>query len=207
MREIAMPEVSAASVAPDAQEVKAPVPLKKVALYKGSKNVVELNASGDPLGIVRKDLADVVNSKNLAFLIGSGASSSRGANGKELGIPTMQPMAAGFLSATAGKHIISVDDRATLKAKLGLDLEDDAYKSNIETLMEVLLGYQFTLSKSSLKSSAETLIVVDRVIDNATGYILDACLNGAFATGDDTVLRTYEQFYRRIVQRDRALPR
>ena len=196
-----MPEV------PVASDAKSPKPLKKVALYKGSKNVADLNANGDPLGIVRKDVADVINSKNLAFLIGSGASSSRGAEGQELGIPTMQPMAAGFLSATNGAHFVSVEDRAALKSKLGLDLDDDAYTSNIEALMEVLLGYQFTLGKSSLQISSDTLKVVDRVVGNATGYILEACLNGAFAAGDDTVLRSYEQFYRRIVQRDRALPR
>ena len=196
-----MPEVP---VAPDAKTPEQP---KKVAFYKGSRNVADLNANGDALGLVRKDVADVINSKNLAFLIGSGASSSRGATGQELGIPTMQPMAAGFLSATDGPHFISVEDREALKSSLGLDLEDDLYKSNIEALMEVLLGYQFTLGKSSLQNSSDSLKVVDRVIENATGYILEVCLRGAFATGDDTVLRTYEKFYRRIVQRDRALPR
>ena len=184
-----------------------PKPLKEVALYKGSKNVAELNGNGDPLGMVRKDVADVINSKNLAFLIGSGASSSRGAEGQELGIPTMQPMAAGLLAATEGAHFVSAEDRAALKSSLGVDLDDAVYRANIEALMDVLLGYRFTLGKSDLPTSTDTLKVVDRVIGNATGYILEACLKGAFSTGDDTVLRTYEQFYRRIVQRDRSLPR
>ena len=49
----------------------------------------------DGADIVRKALAESLNAKNVAFLLGAGCSSSW-ANDKEVGIPTMAPLAKEF---------------------------------------------------------------------------------------------------------------
>jgi hypothetical protein len=76
-----------------------PISQHQVSYFKGalasaspSSNVESWDETIAPL---RKDIADAMNSKHLSFLLGSGASSARTEDGKELGIPTMAPMAAG----------------------------------------------------------------------------------------------------------------
>lgn len=182
---------------------------KKVALFKGSRDAAALEEGlpRDQLSLVRKDVADVMNTKNLAFLFGSGCSSARDRDGNELGVPTMQPMAHDFLTATEGKYRVTKTDRARLKSALGLNLEDERFSKNLEALMEVLYGFQFALRGTERAAMQSILGVVEKVIGNVRGYILDVCTNGRFNAGDDTVLRSYEQFYRRLIQRDRALAR
>lgn len=46
---------------------------------------------------VREQLSDAMNARNVAFLLGSGCSSFK-KDDKQLGIPTMAPMAEDFLS-------------------------------------------------------------------------------------------------------------
>ncbi|TFD54267.1 SIR2 family protein [Cryobacterium sp. Hh11] len=183
--------------------------VKTISLFKGSHNL-----SNDPdrteiekLAAVRRDVADVMNAKNLAFLFGSGCSSSRDENGTEVGIPTMQPLARDFLSATDGKFRVTKTDRARLKSALGLDLDDPKFANNLEALMEVLYGYQFALRTSKRSALQNILSTVEKVIGLVKGYVLDRCTNGPFTRHDRTVLDTYQQFYRRLVQRDRALAR
>lgn len=185
------------------------LPTKSVALFKGARNValVEGELSQDPLPLVRKDVADVMNTKNLAFLFGSGCSSARNGGGEEVGIPTMQPMASSFLGSVDGKYRITKTDRARLKSALGLNLEDERFSKNLEALMEVLYGFQFALKGTERPAMQGILAVVEKVIGNIRDYILEVCTSGPFSAGDDTVLRTYEQFYRRLIQRDRALAR
>ena len=182
---------------------------KEVALFKGARNAAMLNGdlSQDPLSLVRKDVADLMNTKNLAFLFGSGCSSARDDDGKELGVPTMQPMASRFLNATEGKYRVTKTDRARLKSALGINLEDERFSKNLEALMEVLYGFQFALKGTQRPAMQGILEVVEKVIGNIRDYILDVCTNGLFSTGDQTVLKSYEQFYRRLIQRDSALAR
>jgi hypothetical protein len=181
---------------------------KIVAVYKGANNTVAAaQSSADALAAVRKDIADVLNSKNLAFLFGSGCSSARNDKGEELGVPTMLPMATAFLSDRSGKYRVTKSDRTRLRSSLGLNLDDQVFRDNLEALMEVLYGYRFALRTSGKPAMQEIYKVVEKVINNIRGYILDVCTNGRFNNGDSTVLGTYQQFYRRLIQRDRALAR
>lgn len=50
--------------------------------------------------VVRKALAESLNAKNVAFLLGAGCSSLR-VNKAEVGIPTMAPLAAEFIRRRA----------------------------------------------------------------------------------------------------------
>lgn len=183
---------------------------KAISLYKGRANVIDLLDAArrpNPLDVVRKDIADAMNSKNLAFLFGSGCSSARAEDGSELGIPTMGPMAASFLDGTDARFKVSPEDRETLRDVLGVDLNDSKFSWNLESLMEVLYGLRFVLADSKRTELADAASVVDRLIKLVKNYVYTVCLEGQSADPARTVLTTYERFYRRLAQRDRALPR
>lgn len=178
---------------------------RSVAFYKGKTNTVDSDSS-ETLATVRRDIADALNSKNLACLLGSGCSSFR-QDGRELGIPTMGPMAKQFMDATTGKHRITTTDRQRLKSSLGLDLDNENYRNNLERLLEVLLAQELALRETTRPAMQKVHVVLQRVIRSVTSYVYAACTEGEFSNGDETVLRIYMQFYRRLSQRDRALPR
>jgi hypothetical protein len=73
--------------------------------------------------------------------------------------------------------------------------------------MEVLFSLRFTLKASSLASSEPQLEVVDSVIKKVQEFLWSKCTNGAFSKGDNTVMSRYESFYRKLILRDRSLPR
>lgn len=183
---------------------------KRISLYKGKINAagsVDPNRRTSPLEIVRKDVADAMNSKNLAFLLGSGCSSALDADGKELGIPTMQPMAKAFVDEEYADLEVTEEDKAKLRDVLGIDLGQLKFASNLERLMEVLYGSRFVLAESAREDLKEAASAVDHVIETVKRYVFQVCWSGQLIDPDRTVLRTYERFYRRLAQRDRALPR
>ncbi|MDQ0745707.1 hypothetical protein QFZ62_003015 [Clavibacter sp. B3I6] len=180
-------------------------PPKQVAIYKGRHNVLAGSAGSTPndaLAIVRRDVADAMNSKHLSFLLGSGCSSSWNGS-KELGIPTMGPLAKAFLTSGA----VSEDKKAELKKTLGLDLQDPAFSNNLERLMEVLYGFRFTLEQVENHTLAAALPLVNEVISAVKLHVLKVCITGQTDDSDGTVLKTYERFYRRLSQRDKNLAR
>lgn len=185
---------------------------KKFAFYKGSDNVVasflEKDDFNGAISRVRKDLGDVLSSKNLSFLLGSGCSSFWSETaGCEVGIPTMGPMASRFLTAADGEDIVTGDEVTRLRQLLGLDLADSRYAKNLEALMEVLFGYRFVLAHSDRKDLIEAGPLVETLISKVTQFVLETCRSGPFSQGDESVQRLYEAFYRKLVHRDRALPR
>ncbi|MFA5607319.1 MAG: hypothetical protein WDA07_09035 [Leucobacter sp.] len=179
--------------------------LRSIAFYKGKTNTID-SESSEEIAIVRRDIADALNSKNLAFLLGSGCSSSY-QNGKEVGIPTMGPMAKGFMDATTGKHRVTATDRQRLDSSLGMDLNDETYRNNLERLLEVLFAQELALRATTRPAMQKLHGVVQRVIRSVTAYVREVCTEGEFSRGDETVLRTYMKFYRRLAQRERSLPR
>lgn len=184
--------------------------VRSVAMYKGRSNaLVSFGAArgADPLAMVRRDVADAMNSKNLAFLFGSGCSSARDDTGEEIGIPTMAPLAERFLKSDAEAYGLDLETRATLNDVLGVDVGDARYEKNLEALMEVLYGFAFALGHSGNATLAAAGPAVDIAISAVKRYVLHECLNGQTADPERTVLHTYERFYRRLAQRDRSLPR
>ncbi len=177
---------------------------KPISIYKGSRGAsgAETPIGDARLEQVRRDLADALNSKHVAFLFGSGCS-SRYVEREEVGIPTMAPMARLFHDS----GVVEDADLETLKSSLGLDLAADEYAKNLERLMETLFGFQFALALSTNPKLANALVAVDRVIIAVKEHVLRLCLNGQTADPSQTVLGTYEKFYRRLSQRDRSLPR
>jgi len=158
------------------------------------------------VGKVRVSLTEVLNVPNIAFLLGAGCSSCmrtvKGTDGVEdlveLGIPTMGPMASGFLPGG-----LSGADAAYLKT-LGIDIGDCAYTTNLERLMEVLYAQRFVLERGKQAAHLRTVLGIIRKIQ---AHILHLCTGGQFASGDSTVQDIYRAFYRKLVYRDRSLPR
>ncbi len=81
------------------------------------------------------------------------------------------------------------------------------YARNLERLMELLFSLRFVLKRSSLADTNKTLEVVESVIRKIKAFLWSKCTNGAFASGDSTILDLYRSFYRKLVLRDRSLPR
>ena len=171
----------------------------------------------------RQAISEAMNAKNIAFLLGAGCSSLM-KDKKELGIATMAPLAkefcgetiearaAGFYSdpPTAGAvpapWRLTKDELDYLDA-LGVDLAKD-YSRNLERLMEVLFAQRFVLRQSENPDLHPYRAVLDGIIKKVQDFLWTRVTQGAFATqGDTTVRDLYERFYKKLVLRDRSLPR
>ncbi|KAB2755943.1 SIR2 family protein [Brucella anthropi] len=171
----------------------------------------------------RKAISEAMNAKNIAFLLGAGCSSLM-KDKKELGIATMAPLAkefcgetiearaAGFYSDPPTAGAVPAPWRLTkgeldyLDA-LGVDLAKD-YSRNLERLMEVLFAQRFVLRQSENPDLHPYRAVLDGIIKKVQDFLWTRVTQGAFATeGDTTVRDLYERFYKKLVLRDRSLPR
>lgn len=170
------------------------------------------DASGrSPLDIAKSDFNEVLSSKNLTFLFGSGCSSQISENDEEQGIPTMGPMAQGLLSEenadTSTKFGLSAEIKDSLANNLGVDLTHEAYAWNLERLMEVLFGFQFALDQTDNSSLIDAKETVDSAIESIKKYVFDTCNEGQHKSSASSVLKLYQTFYRKLSQRSRSLPR
>lgn len=203
---------------------------------------------------VRQAIAEALNAKNVALLLGSGCS-SRVLDELELGVPTMMPLAKEFCGETLGARsngfykaagspaeggiggpdpetdgssaaqdvVIEVlneeqhpeADAAAWRLTaaevkclddLGIDLED-GFNRNLERLMEVLFSQRFVLKLSKNASHWPKLDLVNSIIKKVQIFLWVKVTDGAFARGDHSVRDLYVRFYRKLVLRDRALPR
>lgn len=182
---------------------------------------------------VRKAIGEALNARNVAFLLGAGCSSLVREK-VERGIATMKPLAQEFcgasIAAAAARAFGSpgdqtndtgLDDDApaapppwTLTqaemdylANPGISLNDPEYGRNLERLMEVLHSLLFLLRRSADAKHQARVATVQSVIDKVKEFLWARCTDGAFAHGDPSVLELYESFYRKLVLRDRSLPR
>jgi hypothetical protein len=172
---------------------------------------------------VRQAISEAMNAKNIAFLLGAGCSSLMKGK-KELGIATMAPLAKEFCGETlearaAGFYAdppvagaapapwrLTKGELGYLDA-LGIDLAKD-YSRNLERLMEVLFAQRFVLRQSENPDLHPYRAVLDGIIKKVQDFLWTRVTQGAFATeGDSTVRDLYERFYKKLVLRDRSLPR
>jgi len=166
---------------------------------------------------VRKAIGEALNARNVAFLLGAGCSSLYVDN-KERGIPTMAPLAKTF----CGYPNVSFDDDLNVieppawaleaedvafLANLGAKLEGTEYARNLERLMELLFSLRFIFSRSDKPEHETRKQKVEGLISKVQDFLWENCTDGAFAHGDASVLALYETFYRKLVMRDRSLPR
>ena len=171
----------------------------------------------------RQAISEAMNAKNIAFLLGAGCSSLM-KDKKELGIATMAPLAKEFCGETldaraAGFYgdppVVGVAPAPWRLTKgeldyldaLGIDLAKD-YSRNLERLMEVLFAQRFVLRQSENPDLHPYRAVLDGIIKKVQDFLWTRVTQGAFATeGDTTVRDLYERFYKKLVLRDRSLPR
>jgi hypothetical protein len=181
---------------------------------KGAQDILQMK-EGVPFDRVeavkrtREQLGDALNARHLSFLFGSGCSSYWKDN-VEVGIPTMGPMAKSFLGVVGDEDSspnISASEKDALLAGLGLDITSSSFAGNLERLMEALYGARFVLSGATGDAHKALAATVDRVIGKIARHVLVSCTQGPFANGDDTVLNLYQSFYRKLLFRDRSLPR
>ncbi len=161
---------------------------------------------------VREHLTDALNAKNVSFLFGSGCSSYLQSEPtiEELGIPTMGPLAKDFLRgewSESNRQFLTNEERNQLQGVLGIDVFDKEFSNNLERLMEVLYSIEFVLKRSSSPQLCECIKTVESAIQKISKYILNRCTKGRFSEGDATVLNLYQAFYRKLVYRDRNLPK
>lgn len=168
-------------------------------------------ARRSPFEIAKNDFNEVLSSKNLTFLLGSGCSSHAPNRDDEHGIPTMAPLAQGILAeanrSVAARYGLTDVVRDQLADELGIDLNDDDYAWNLERLMEVLFGFQFALAKTSNSGLSEAKVSLDAAIEAIKRYVFDACKTGQDGAAAETVVSFYQIFYRKLSQRSRSLPR
>lgn len=171
----------------------------------------------------RQAISEAMNAKNIAFLLGAGCSSLV-KDKKELGISTMAPLAKEFCGETLNAREAGFyDDPLFIGAapapwrltkgeldyldSLGIDLAKD-YSRNLERLMEVLFAQRFVLRQSENPGLHPYRAVLDGIIKKVQDFLWTRVTQGAFATdGDTTVRDLYERFYKKLVLRDRSLPR
>lgn len=158
---------------------------------------------------IREQLSEAMGSRHVAFLMGAGCSSLM-SEGKQVGIDTMRPLAKEFTETIANrgdKIYVTKTDTDTLKNSLGLDITAKEFSSNLERLMEVLYSHRFVLARSILPRHEGLLRCVVRVIDRLQTFLFSKCTQGAFSRGDHKLISLYEAFYRKLIFRDRSLPR
>ena len=189
------------------------------------------NGNADPLALdwskgaesARQAISETMSAKNIAFLLGAGCSSLM-KDGKELGISTMAPLAKEFCGETVEARAAGAyaDPPVAGKAPapwrltkveldyldaLGINLEKD-YSCNLERLMEVLFAQRFVLRHSENPDLHPNRAVLDGIIKKVQDFLWTRVTKGSFATdGDTTVRDLYERFYKKLVLRDRSLPR
>lgn len=128
----------------------------------------------------------------------------------ELGVPTMGPLASDFHDAWADDdqpNRLTKAEHDLLKEKLGFDADGGDCAGNLERLLETLYSFKFILAQTDNKEMLKAKDTVDAVIGKVTRFITGKCSDGEFSSGDDTVLKLYQSFYRKLIYRDRGLPR
>ena len=157
---------------------------------------------------VRQALGESLNATNVAFLLGAGCSSSR-VDDQEVGVPTMPSLAEEFTKSHEidDPSFPTKEERELLFQQFGVNISAEEYSRNLERLMELLFSLRFALQRSSLDRANAQLETVHSLIKKVQTFFWTKCTKGAFANGDNTVMALYETFYRKLVLRDRSLPR
>lgn len=170
----------------------------------------QLDADGNLSDKIRSSLSEAMSAKNVAFLLGSGCSSFLDSNNKELGIPTMKPLAREFSRTTGGRGntlFLNSTQKTALRESLGITIQDVPFSENLESLMEALYSWKFSLKGSSQNRHKTQLQVVEASIEKVKRFLFEKCKAVFVSAEDQSVQGFYETFYRKLIYRDRSLPR
>ncbi|MEQ8391310.1 MAG: SIR2 family protein [Thalassospira sp.] len=191
-----------------ADTIEEDAPKRSFSFIRSTDSGITEYAWSDGAEKVRQALGEALNARNVAFLLGAGCSSSW-RDDKELGIPTMAPLAKEFTQKRDPDVAAfpSTAERNLLLNQFGIDISSDDYSHNLERLMELLFSLRFSLKLSNAEQAKTQLVVINSIIEKVQAFLWTKCTAGAFAHGDNTVSSLYEAFYRKLVLRDRSLPR
>lgn len=161
--------------------------MSNIYFYKGQKNLLEEKGAIEE---IQKELLQVFDVQNLSFLFGAGCS-SHVVEGEEVGIPVMAPMAEEFYSKLEDK------DKTYLTDIIKINITDDLYKNNLEKFLEVLFSYKYLME---CRKDGEELKKINSLIHTTKEFIFSKCI-----CTHEEVIKIYEQFYRKLVYRDKNL--
>jgi SIR2-like domain len=189
----------------------------EIEFIKGAEPI-KLHRSGTPesesedalIKKIRESLSEAMSAKNVAFLLGSGCSSLLNENEEQLGIPTMKPLAKEFSNTTGGRGseiYLNSTEKKVLRESLGLNVEEKPYSENLETLMEKFYSWKFSLKGSTQNRHNSPFSTVEKAILKVKRFLFEKCSSGQFSGEDGSVQNLYESFYRKLIYRDRSLPR
>lgn len=164
--------------------------MSDIYFYKGQKNLLKDKEEKAAIEEIQKELLQVFDVQNLSFLFGAGCS-SHVVDGTETGIPVMAPMAEEFY----GK--LEDEDKAYLTDTIKIKIEDDLYKYNLEKFLEVLFSYRYLME---CRSDETELKKINSFIQKTKKFIFEKCV-----CSHEDVIKIYEQFYRKLVYRDKNL--
>ncbi|EDM23835.1 SIR2 family protein [Caminibacter mediatlanticus] len=163
--------------------------------YKGKKNILEENQkelSEAKNKQIQKEFSKVLDVQNLSFLIGAGCSSFEKKTilkRKEIGIPTMYPMAKEYYFKVLSKK----EKQYLIKNKIYFYRKP--FLGNLEKFLEVLYAYKFLL-KNQGKDTNE----ISELINKTKEFIFNKCNKKS-----NEVIEIYKKFYRKLLYRDNNL--
>lgn len=166
-----------------------------ICFYKGNKNIVaEHKDEESEQDIIKKEILQVFDVKNLSFLLGAGCSSFI-KDTAEIGIPIMSKLAQEFY-----EKIIDKDDKKFINEVLKIDISKDPFKNNLEKFMEVLYSYHFLLESQNVDTTD-----VNNLRLKVIGFLLKKCINEENNSKYTDVLDLYALFYKKLIYRDSNL--
>jgi hypothetical protein len=175
---------------------------------KGEKEILG-NLANDDLKYdeLSSEFSKLLDISNLSFLFGAGCSSYYfyGVEDDfvaELGILTMQPLAQKYFAGLieGGKEFLK---------KIHINFIDDKYFKNLEAYFEAILNYRNHIAQIqdvTVPWLQEHSDWINYLIKDLQNFILKEC-TAPFSHKDTTVIDLYKDFYRKLVFRDRNLPK
>ena len=164
--------------------------MSEIYFYKGQKDTLAEKSEEEAKEEIQKELLQVFDVKNLSFLFGAGCS-SHVEDGAELGIPVMAPMAEECYAT------LNSEDKTYLTDTIKIDIAHANYKTNLEKFLEVLFSYKYLME---CRDDKDELAKVQTLIQKTKKFIFGKCTNS-----HDAVIDIYEQFYKKLVYRDKNL--
>lgn len=188
---------------------------EKLNFLKGSCNGFDKLADGssweDKANVIRQQMAEVFDSKNLSFLIGSGCSSLQ-RDGTELGIPTMKSLAEEFQllfdeksTVNAEQIFVSEKQKDELYRRVGINLSANDVKDDLEEIMTILINASQFCRTSDERGLSSAVTLIDEIVIGVQKFVLWKCTEGCFSNGNDSVVALYQKFYQSLTTRSRGL--
>lgn len=153
---------------------------EKVNVYRGSKKPEK-----EKLSIFKTEFGKYMQSDNLNFLFGSGCSSMKDNEGKQVGIDTMSGLYSEFKNSNPDFKV----------GNKGLD--DSDFENNLERLMDILI------SMREAKNYIETKIDPDEQINQVRKFIKEQVMKNV---DSEQVINLYKAFYMRTIRKSRKNP-